>query len=313
MFSTLPELLGRKFAVGFFLPTILFLIVGFSILKEFGYFTNILTINASSQLDILIGSTVLGLISWFGGITLLSLNRDILRLYEGYGRFNPVRIFSPIEKKRYSKSRNLIEDLDAQYISCIQNEIEFPPDLKIKRNKFMQDFVEDFPDNVHWLMPTSFGNKIRAFEIYPRKMYGIDSIPGWDRLCTIIPEEYSVLIDDAKAHVDFWINVSFLFSMLILGYISLTIYTRQILILWVLIPLFLTTIIAYSRAQSSAIEWGSLIKSSFDVFLPELGEKLGYTKKDAGVRNREIWEKFSQSIIYANPETLPDPPESGNN
>jgi len=64
-------------------------------------------------------------------------------------------------------------------------------------------------------------------------------------------------------------------------------------------------IIAYSRAKSSAIEWGDLVKSSFDLFLSDLCKKLGFSIPVTGEEQQILWEKFSQAIIYVNPEHMP--------
>ena len=60
------------------------------------------------------------------------------------------------------------------------------------------------------LLPTSFGNIIRVIEIYPRVMYGFESIEGWARLLAVIPTDYRNLINAAKSDIDFWINIFFL-------------------------------------------------------------------------------------------------------
>lgn len=87
---------------------------------------------------------------------------------------------------------------------------EFPDDRLMKRNRLKLEIVESFPDQERWLLPTSFGNTIRAFEVYPRVMYGIDSIIGWNRLLGVIPKEYGDLYNDAKTSGGFLGKCSFL-------------------------------------------------------------------------------------------------------
>ena len=76
-----------------------------------------------------------------------------------------------------------------------------------------------FPDEEAWLLPTSFGNTIRAFEVYPRVMYGLDAIPGWLRILAVIPKDYRESVDNAKAQVDFWLNLWFLSILMIFEYV----------------------------------------------------------------------------------------------
>jgi hypothetical protein len=56
-------------------------------------------------------------------------------------------------------------------------------------------------------LPTRFGNAIRSFEVYSRIIYGLEAIDGWPRLLAVIPADYRQAIDDAKAQVDFWVNI----------------------------------------------------------------------------------------------------------
>jgi hypothetical protein len=63
--------------------------------------------------------------------------------------------------------------------------------------------------------------------------------------------------------------------------------------------------ISWLRVRSAAVEWGEVVKSAFDVFLPELHKKLEFpiaTREE----ERQMWERFSQAIIYRLPSSLPE-------
>ncbi len=107
MFSELPKLLDRNFAIGYFLPAVTFLAVSGYLLTKF----KLIQLLLLSQTDILVGTTIAGLISWLGGIFLLAANWRIIRLMEGYGKLNPLGIFKGIEKRRYRKLHNAISEL----------------------------------------------------------------------------------------------------------------------------------------------------------------------------------------------------------
>lgn len=316
MFGKLPEFFDRSFAVAYFLPFSAFLSANIGILREFGYFHNVLTItavnqvsntsNTNVQLNILIGTTVLGLISWFGGIILLATNRDIIRLLEGYGQFNPLRTLSFIEKAKFRSMKSTILKLDQEYLKYIKSGETFPLEKIHKRNELMQKSVQRFPDQERWLLPTSFGNTIRAFEVYPRVMYGLDSIPGWSRLLSVIPEDYRSLIDDSKVNVDFWVNICFLSIIFILEYFYLSISAGQANLIWVPFMAIFVVILSYVRAESSSVEWGDMVKSAFDVYLPDLGKKLSFEESSSTLDANSLWSKFSQAIIYGDPEFMPN-------
>ena len=56
------------------------------------------------------------------------------------------------------------------------------PDVPPEHPKRLRYAVENFPDDIEWVLPTRLDNLIRAFEVYPRVVYGLDSIPAWPRL-----------------------------------------------------------------------------------------------------------------------------------
>lgn len=303
MFGELPKLFGRNFAMGYFLPTVVFIVVSLEYLLSPVLFPELLPM---LQADLLVGVTVIGLISWLVGVCLLVTNREILRLFEGYGRFNPAALLLSTQKKRFRKLHEDISKLNKEYRACQAEGRELPRARKKQRGKFMREAAERYPDAEHWVLATSFGNIIRAFEVYPRVMYGLESIQGWNRLTAILPEDYRKLVDNAKAQVDFGVNIALLSGVFVFGYLAIAIYTAQIVAPWIVVLVAAIAWMAYSRAKGCALEWGELVKASFDTFLPELYAKLGLPQSDTRDHERQILTGFSQSIIYRSPSSMAD-------
>jgi hypothetical protein len=225
---------------------------------------------------------------------------------EGYGRFNPAHLFSFIEKLRFKNLLEEISKLDAQYRLFEGQEMECPPKLSSQYSKLMFERVQRFPDEEGWLLPTSFGNTIRAFEVYSRLMYGLDMIPGWYRLLTVIPDQWRDLIDSAKANVDFWVNIHILSLIILIEFIGIMVFTPQLEFWWGPVIVLGVSILAYERAKRAAVNWGEYVKSAFDVFLPELRRKMHFPSPATKEEEKSLWAKFSQAIIYARPECMPD-------
>ena len=76
------------------------------------------------------------------------------------------------------------------------------------------------------------------------------------------------------------------------------------LILFIFLEI-LVGITAYLKAQSAAVEWGNFVKASFDLFLPDLRDKLGLDGAVSADEEREVWRKLSQAYIYGNPKYMP--------
>ncbi len=243
---------------------------------------------------------------------LLAINRDLYRLMEGYLAYNPLKAFAGLEKWRFHRLTRDLEKLDDEYRECIAAKKEFPTKSRIKRNNLMRRLAEEFPDKEELILPTPFGNVLRSFEIYPRVMYGLDSIDAWGRLLAVIPKDYIDLIDTARAQVDFWINLGVIFILLQIEYIVLAFITKTPLQWWVVILFITLGTIAPLRATSSAREWGDFVKSAFDVYRFNLLESLGIDAPKDREEERRLWTKYSQAIIYRLPDALPELKKAAN-
>jgi hypothetical protein len=303
MFGELPKLFDRNFAMAFFLPVVLFIGLIAEIASRFDKGDSLIT---TLQADLIVGATLLGAFSWLGGIFLLVTNRGFYRFLEGYGKWNPLKVFGRFEKRYYSRLVEELSELDEQYRACIEADEIFPAESHARRSKLMEELAERFPDKESLLLPTPFGNTLRSFEIYPRVMYGIESIYGWTRLLAIIPKEYRELMDNAKTQVDFWMNVGFLSILLLLEYAGLAIYTKSLEAWWIPILILVVAVFSPGFARNSAVEWGDYVKSAFDVFAPKLRETLGMPQPADREHEKEQWTHFSQAINYRLPWRMPE-------
>lgn len=304
MFSEIPKLFDRNFALGYFLPTAAFVASSLWLASWIGVIPKINIVNT----DPFIGTTLLGLLSWLLGILILALNRQFYRVLEGYGSHNPVRVFLPIEQNRFRRLQKDVTASDEEFWRCENAGIDLPTALRATRNQRIRQASERFPDRYDLLLPTPFGNAMRAFEIYPRAMYGIDAIEGWIRLIAVVPKDYRDLIDAAKAQTDFWVN-SVIFALLLEAeYLFWAVHlhpNKLLLTLWFPATVFLLMFTCLSAATRAAIEWGTTIKSAFDVFLPDLITKMGYVYPPNNDELRSLCRALSQAMIYRLPETLP--------
>lgn len=305
MFGELPKLFERNFAMAFFLPFLIFVGMVTEIASRFGQGAGLLT---AMQTDLIVGATLFGVVSWLGGIFLLVTNRGLYRFLEGYGKWNPLKLIGGLQKKKYTQLLAEIENLDDQFR---EQKDKFPRELRDKRNQLMRQAAEYFPDREGLLLPTAFGNILRAFEIYPRIMYGIESIDGWSRILAVIPKDYRELMDNAKTQVDFWVNVGFLSFLLFLEYACLAIYTKSLGEWWIAALILLAAILSPHFAENSAVEWGDYVKASFDVFAPKLREALNINQPADRDDEEKQWTAFSQAIIYRLPERMPELKSTG--
>jgi len=309
MLGKLPDLLNKNFVIGYFMPTFILFVGAYSV-----YVHLINKLNASFDIlqkihesSAFVGTTLVVLLSWIGGILLLAINRNIIRFLEGYGSINPLQLFLSIQIRSFRRLKMRKFELDKLRDKAREKGNNLSPKLLAERTKVITRLAWDFPDSEEYVLPTSFGNVLRSFEVYPRVMYGIDSIPAWPRLYAVIPKDYREALDDAKALMDFWINLLLASILILVEYLLIAAINRQFNRSSIFIAAFLVfaSIVAYNRAKASALGWGNLVRSSFDLFLDDLRLKLGYLNPASPARQREMWTSFSRAVLYQDPESLP--------
>ncbi|HEX8670661.1 MAG TPA: hypothetical protein VF710_02180 [Longimicrobium sp.] len=270
---------------------------------------------------------------------LYTLNTPLIRLYEGYpwqrSWLGKRAIARQARRRAWAESkraavRDLISEIkEANRAEAVRRkaqrkqaagseaeprepapEVASPPDptfaeLEIWRSRLGQRVTSEYPGGA-LVLPTRLGNVIRAFEEYPRAVYGISAISLWPRLIAVVDKDYKPVLDEAKASLDFMINASFLSGLL-----SASIFVAGLVvperIHWVswLLQLSLAALAArlfYVASIGQATAWGAQVKSAFDLFRWDLLKKLGYERPGITPEaERELWQQISQRMIYGNP------------
>ena len=211
-----------------------------------------------------------------------------------------------MEKSRFDKLERKIEETGRLYLDYSEQGMTVPLEIIEKYRLLTEKRAVRFPDDEQWLLPTSFGNILRAFETYSRVMYGADAIPIWTRLLAVIPEDYRQFIDTAKTLVDFWVNTLVVSLILLVVYVANAIYFRQVELFWLPLAGLLLAFIAYRQAGRNAIGWGNFVKAAFDLFLDDLQQQLAIGQEPSDShRDANMWLKFSQAVYFASPQSLP--------
>jgi hypothetical protein len=315
LFGEIPKIFDRNFLVAYFLPT-------FGLVAASLGFVHGLSLLAIAGDAVKLGAFGIAL-PLILAVLLLALNRPLFQLFEGYGRCNPFRLLGAFSRIRH-------ETIDTAKRSA-EREVKKAEgaalaQLARRYENIRSELAERFPPSRDSLLSTFFGNAISSFEEYSRAMYGFDAVEGWPRLLAVIPKDYRDLIDSSKADTDFWVNLRLASFLLSADYIFSKLYMkldvpREILgelpPLWphhlTIWPSGLTLLSAAlilcwwsaRRATRSAIEWGVMVKSSFDVFLPDLYSKMGFTPASSANDLNATWNAFSQAIVYRLPDVMP--------
>jgi hypothetical protein len=217
---------------------------------------------------------------------------------------NPLKLLRWIEVGRFRRLQSAIEALDAERNILSQLDLSLDARSSERAKRLFRERAERFPHAEHLVLSTSFGNVIRAWEMYPQVMYGIDAISGWDRLIFLVPEKERSLVSQDKAFVDFWVNIWFLSLIVLVEYSALLVFSRERGSLWALLSIPMA-VIASNRARRAAAGWGKGVKAAFDVYLPDLREKLGLNPELSRQDEKRQWDQVSRAIVYRDPGALP--------
>lgn len=333
MFSELPKIFDRNFIVSYVLPSAAFL--AFSL--GFTHDADLAKIPTTWD------GAAFAVAAFVIGIVALAANRSITRLLEGYGHLNPARIILRFQRWRFRRLNENIRRADDEFRRYRDRKIKIPDKLDVRRLRLMTRLAERYPDDEKLVLPTAFGNAVRAFECYPRVMYKLDVIEGWNRLIAVIPKDYLDLIDTAKAETDLWVNLWFLSLVAIVDSMvrwhfpkalpagnqtphlqwlatdlvplvnSVSNVTMQAGDMMPYIQLSVTSLGAIGvalfaswMAARAAIEWGSMVKGATDVFLPTLYERLGFLPPSGRKDVEDRWDAFSDAIGFRIPKAMPE-------
>lgn len=269
MFSAFWEtMLGgqsKEWNLNIFLPPLLFWGGGLFVWFESkGWSLNVLWDKLQYLLKL--DATVIG-VSLFLFISLLLVSNrlvvwfqfPLIRLIEGYNWPFPLSFLKTYLVKRLKLKLELQEEV-RNVLADKYDKLE--SSNKEKFNELEAE-LEQYPLSL--LLPTKFGNILRAAEEYPSVRYGLETIRVWPILWLLIPEKTrDELIGSNKVLYD---RVALFFWFLIFSIWTLIAFIEwDSLILWPLIISIIGVLFVYYMGLIPAVSnFGDLLKASFDL------------------------------------------------
>ena len=176
------------------------------------------------------------------------------------------------------------------------------PDQPDDHGAQLRAAVEQHPHQPNLVLPTRFGNRFRAFEVYSEVVYGIDAIPLWPRLQAILPAEFRDLLNGAKSRLDFFVNLLLTGVLTLLVFALGSAWTGTVPSTAPVIAGLTLVIFGYKLASAAASEFGIYVKSGFDLYRGELAAQLGMRLPLDPAEEREMWDRLSRMMIYRSAE-----------
>lgn len=296
------KILGRDFIIGFLLPALFFLVASFFCLETANVPHPWLKFNLDKPLE---DATIFALEAFVFGIFLQSINRELFRFAEGYwGEYfgeKFTRWCGRFQRERFQKLKSDLSSLKEKKNRCLQDNQPFLD--KAKYNKLSESEATEFPRREDLVLPTTFGNVVRAYEDYSRAVYNFESINGWSRIQALMSKQVAEVLSRTRSRVDMWLNFSFVTGLLMIEIVTLA-WKFQNLPLWLLPCGMLFILFTYTRARSSTARYGEQVKAVFDIYLPQLCQKLGFTLSQDIEKNRVFWGAYSRLMVYRDVKAL---------
>lgn len=315
MISELPKLFDKNFAIAYFLPSAGFVTIADYVFSRLAKTAPLVNFSNETIFKDLTAFAVAALIL---AVILSLVSRYIVRLMEGYWSFTLFRRqfdFRPylnfLEVRYFDKLSKRQEKLNAK---SLDGSISAKEDIEL--SDIGEKLAYRFPLTRDLVLPTSFGNTYRAFENYANEMYGVEAIDGWFRLMAIIPKDYLGLVNDARARLDFGVNLWFLSFVLLIEYVTLAaVYIRVAnfrsfftgeTLWWFPLAALAFACFSYIYARNAVGLWGNWVKTAFDLYLPELRRKLEFKQPASAAEEKAMWEQFNAAIVFRRQDLLPE-------
>lgn len=309
MFSGITKIFDRNFIIGHFLPVFIYVVINYWIMQYFQIQAapfKIFVLKGTITVD----AGILAIISLLVAFVISTFNIYWIMFLEGYGKYNPLRIFDECEIRLYDKLKAEKYSLEAEISQMEQTQTNVEQDERYKRatddySQLCIRIVKRFPHDKAYFLPTALGNTIRSFEVYSTVMYGLEAIGGWERLLAVIPRDYMDMITAAKANLDFYVNLLFLHVLTVAAYLAVFYFKNEFYSMAIVLISSIFAYLFYRMCVLMVSEWGDLIKASFDMFISDLNGKLNYVQQKSPKEERSQWESFSRAITYRYPSALP--------
>lgn len=303
MLSQLPKLFERNFAIGFFVPAMfltggLWLVLGSHDLVARPQFT---AANELAEAVLIIFAV------WLVALTLLALNHPLLRLLEGYPLLRLLALYGHylpsgeawFKRRRERRFENHAETLAFQATVDAARAAGRPePDIPEEHATRLRYTAENLPAEAVHVLPSRLGNVFRASEVYSNVVYGLDAIPAWPRLQAVMPEHFRTILADSKAQIDFCANLCLSGALTTLVHLALALGRWTFPEAWIALVGAAFAVLGYELTLSASGQFGSYVKSAFDLYRADLARKLGLELPPSVEAERAMWRTVSRMMIY---------------
>jgi hypothetical protein len=282
---------SRFFVVGFFLPAFFGLVAVSQLLAEGTLPSGYRAEEGGTQI------LIIGALALLGGLLLSGVHHLVLRLFEGY----PLQQLAE-HGKRWRRLYDWAIDRWKRELAETRQQLEGP--RSGKRTAAVVRLHTSYPPDEAELLPTRFGNIVRAFERHPNIRYGLDGVAVWPRISALLTEREVSDLSDRRADVALFLNGALVGGLTAVAAAIDGLANLRIGEVVAALGAAGVSVLLYLGSLNAAQRWGSAVRSAFDLHRGELYVKLGVKRPMTNADERDLAKAVSRLFLYA--EEIPN-------
>ncbi len=295
-FSDFSSLFSRQFLIGFLAAPLAGLFLLSQLVSDNWLPSAYRAASASTQV------IIIGAVALFVALLLSGLQYPLTRLLEGYPLERGQR--APVLRRVYVwRLRHWQEVFDR-----LTAALDGPAGPE--RTRAAVRLNRCFPAKRESLLPTEFGNVLRAFETHPRRRYGLDGIAIWPRVAMLLSESERADVNEASTDVQFFVNL-LVVTVLVGGVLAADAASHATSVSEAVLRALLVTggtlaagAMCWRASIGAGRRWGSSVRAAFDLHRLELYERLGTKTPRTVAEDQVIGRAINRLFLFAEP--IPD-------
>jgi hypothetical protein len=153
------------------------------------------------------------------------------------------------------------------------------------------------------IRPTALGNVVEAYNAYPYKRYGIEGEFFWPHLEFVLHKDFRERISDTRLLLDFFLTMATLGTLTAIFSFVIGPWLNFSPLYWATIgtiAILVSYCIYYKMAVFIAVQYGDLIRASFDLFRLELFNNFKMARPKDLASEVQKWKDLNQLIVFGN-------------
>jgi hypothetical protein len=237
-------------------------------------------LNGVQTLDSVERLALVGFASLLIAFLLAAGSTQLSRILEGY--FIPAILAEPMRRRSLARRDKLIDEL---------------ADAESPRFQQSAEELRLYPRS-KYLLPTRFGNGLKAAETYGKERFGLDTPTFWSELVAVAPESLRDQLDDSRTVLDFFVALTWLSILFGLSSIAVSMIERSYAAMVTGLAATLTAPLFYRGAVSSVSWYYSAMTALVNVGRLELAKHIGVSLPARLSDEKELWSAVTDYVVW---------------